>query len=54
MKKQNEKTKIINIRIGSEDKALLEQIAAKEFRSFSYQFRLALHEWIETKNEKTK
>jgi len=49
MKKQNEKTEAVKIRIDSEDIALVEQIAAKEFRSFSYQVRLAVHEWVETK-----
>jgi hypothetical protein len=50
MTKQAEQTEVVKIRLGSEDKVRLQEIAKKEFRSFADQCRLALHEWLETKS----
>ena len=50
MTKQTEQTEVVKIRLGSEDKVRLQEIAEKEFRSFADQCRLALHEWLETKS----
>lgn len=40
-------TEVVKIRISSEDKELLEQIAKKEHRTFAGQCRFGLHEWLE-------
>jgi hypothetical protein len=48
MGKDTFKTEVIRIRINSEDKVKLQQIAKKNFRSFSDQCRLVFHFWIES------
>ena len=50
MTKQTEQTEVVKIRLGSEDKVRLQEIAEKEFRSFAGQCQLALHEWLELKS----
>ena len=50
MTKQADQTEVVKIRLGSEDKVKLQEIAEKEFRSFADQCRLALREWLETKS----
>lgn len=50
MTKQTKATEVVKMRIGVETKKQLEEIADREFRSFSDQCRLALSEWIKTKN----
>jgi predicted transcriptional regulator len=50
MTKQAEQTEVVKIRLGSDDKVRLQEIAEKEFRSFSDQCRLALNEWLEMKS----
>jgi predicted transcriptional regulator len=50
MSEKSEKTEVVKIRLGSDDKVRLQEIAEKEFRTFSDQCRLALHEWLETKS----
>jgi len=50
MIKPSEQTEVVKLRLGSEDKVRLQEIAEKEFRSFADQCRLALHEWLETKS----
>jgi hypothetical protein len=49
-KEQNAETEVVKIRLGSDDKVRLQEIAEKEFRSFADQCRLALHEWLEQKS----
>ena len=49
-KQQSEQTEVVKIRLGTEDKVRLQEIAEKEYRSFADQCRLALHEWLEEKN----
>jgi hypothetical protein len=49
-KQQSEQTEVVKIRLGSDDKIRLQEIAEKEFRSFADQCRLALHEWLEQKS----
>ena len=46
MTKQPEQTEVVKIRLGSSDKAKLQEIAEKECRTFSYQCRLAIREWL--------
>ena len=43
------KTEVIKIRIESDKKAELEQIAEAEQRTLAGQIRLALSEWLKTK-----
>lgn len=50
MTKQAEQTEVVKIRLGSEDKVRLQEIAEKGFRTFADQCRMALHEWLETKS----
>lgn len=50
MRKQVKKTEVVKIRLGSEDKARLQEIAEMECRTFSDQCRLAIREWIKTKS----
>jgi predicted transcriptional regulator len=50
MTKQAEQTEVVKIRLGSEDKVRLQEIAEKEFRTFSDQCRLAISEWLKTKS----
>jgi predicted transcriptional regulator len=49
MTKQTEQTEAVKIRLGCDDKTKLQEIAEKEFRTFTDQCRLALHEWLEAK-----
>ena len=46
MTKQAEQTEVVKIRLGSEVKVRLQEIAEKEFRSFADQCRLAIREWL--------
>jgi hypothetical protein len=46
MTKPAEQTEVVKIRLGTEDKVRLQEIAEKEFRSFADQCRLALSGWI--------
>ena len=48
LKEQN--TEVVKIRLGSEDKVRLQEIAEKECRTFSDQCRLAIREWLKTKS----
>jgi hypothetical protein len=50
MEKESCKTEVVQIRLGSDDKVRLQEIAEKDFRSFAGQCRLALHEWLEQKS----
>ncbi len=51
MKKEKaEQTEVVKIRIGSEDKLRLQEIAEAECRTFSDQCRLAIREWLKTKS----
>jgi hypothetical protein len=50
MTKQAEQTEVVKIRLGSDDKVRLQEIAEKEFRSFADQCRFALREWMKTKS----
>ena len=50
MTKQSEQTEVVKIRLGSDDKVRLQEIAENEFRSFADQCRMALHEWLESKS----
>ncbi len=45
-------TEVVKIRLGSDDKARLQELAEREFRSFADQCRMALREWLETKAKK--
>ena len=50
MNKTTEKTVVINnFRLSAEIKEKLEEIAAREQRTFAGQIRLALQEWLESK-----
>ena len=50
MNKTTEKTVVINnFRLSAEIKKKLEEIAAREQRTFAGQIRLALQEWLESK-----
>jgi len=49
-KQQSEQTEVVKIRLGSDDKATLQEIAEKECRTFSDQCRLAIREWIKIKS----
>jgi len=51
MTKQTEKTEVIKIRLGSKTKTDLQKIASQNERTMAGQIRLALQEWIETKQE---
>jgi hypothetical protein len=51
-KKITYQTEVVKIRLGSEDKVKLQEIAEKEHRSFGGQCRLALHEWLEKRKTK--
>ena len=50
MNKKLEQTEVVKIRLGSDDKVRLQEIAEAEFRTFSDQCRLALREWLEMKS----
>jgi predicted transcriptional regulator len=50
MTKKAEQTEVVKIRLGSEDKVRLQEIAEKECRTFSDQCRLAIREWLKTKS----
>ena len=50
MTKQSEQTEVVKIRLGSEDKVRLQEIAETECRTFSDQCRLAIWEWLKTKS----
>jgi predicted transcriptional regulator len=50
MTKQAEQTEVVKIRLGSDDKVRLQEIAEKEFRTFSDQCRLAISGWLKTKS----
>lgn len=47
---RSDKNEVVKIRLGSEDKVMLQEIAERGFRSFADQCRLALHEWLEQKS----
>lgn len=49
MKKPADQTEVVKIRLGSDDKTKLQEIAEREFRTFADQCRLAVHEWLESK-----
>jgi predicted transcriptional regulator len=49
-KDKNPETEVVKIRLGSEIKKKLEEIAESEQRTFAGQIRLALQEWIENKS----
>lgn len=49
MKKQDNKTEVVKIRLGSADKKRLEEISEKECRSFMDQVRFAINEWLNKK-----
>jgi len=44
--KHSEQTEVVKIRLGSDDKVRLQEIAAKEYRSFADQCRLVIREWL--------
>ena len=46
MNKKTEQTEVVKIRLGSEDKVSMQEIAEKECRTFSDQCRLAIREWL--------
>ena len=48
--KKSEQTEVVKIRLGSDDKVRLQEIAEKGFRSFAAQCRLALSEWLEQRS----
>ena len=50
MTKQTEQTEVVKIRLGSEDKVRLQEIAETECRTFSDQCRLAIREWLKNKS----
>ena len=50
MNKQSDQTEVVKIRLGSEDKVKLQEIAETECRTFSDQCRLAIREWLKTKS----
>ena len=50
MTKQSEQTEVVKIRLVSDDKVRLQEIAEKECRTFSDQCRLAIREWLRTKS----
>jgi len=52
MRKQPEETEVVKIRLGSDAKKRLQEIADKECRTFADQCRLALSEWLETKGKR--
>ena len=41
-------TEVVKIRLGSDDKVRLQEIADMEVRTFAGQCQLALHEWLES------
>ena len=51
MKKEaNTDTEVVKIRLGSDDKVRLQEIAENECRTFSDQCRLVIREWLKTKS----
>ena len=52
MKTKIEETEVVKIRLGSDAKKRLQEIAEKEYRTFADQCRLALFEWLETKSKR--
>jgi predicted transcriptional regulator len=46
----NKKTEVVKIRLGSDDKVRLQEIAESECRTFSDQCRLVIREWLKTKS----
>jgi hypothetical protein len=54
MNKKIETTDVIKLRIGASLKEKLEEIAEREQRTLAGQIRLALHEWLENKDRRTK
>ncbi len=50
IKKQADATEVVKIRLGSEDKVRLQEIAESDCRTFSDQCRLAIREWLKTKS----
>ena len=47
MNNQKEKTEVVKIRLGSDDKAMLQKLADENERTLAGQIRLALGQWIE-------
>jgi hypothetical protein len=48
MTKQTEQTEVVKIRLSSENKVRLQEIAENECRTFSDQCRLVIREWLKT------
>jgi predicted transcriptional regulator len=45
-----EQTEVVKIRLGTSDKERLQAIARAEYRTFAFQCRLALQDWLEARD----
>lgn len=50
MANKTEQTEVVKIRLGSSEKAALEAISEREFRTFAAQVRLVVRDWLEGKS----